>query len=130
MITLKKLLSALLVSILLIAVTGVSVSRHICLSGKSAACAKKESCCKDGHSGAMKNPKCCTVQDFYFKADIVSTHNNVNQKFFSEDFIAVFTNHFLISPLQIQYAGSDFIHKPPLLRSSRTILLKSSRLTI
>ncbi len=127
MVTLKKILSALLISSLLVAVTGVSFSKHICLSGKSVACAKNKNCCK--HSDTRKNNKCCTIQDFYFKADIVSTQYKVNQKFFPENIIAVFHNHFFISSLQVQYARNDLI-KPPLLRSSRSILLDSSRLTI
>lgn len=130
MITFKKTLSALLVAVLLVAVTGVSFSKHICLSGKTVTCAKSNKCCKDKHSDSRKNNKCCTVQDFYFKANIVSTHDKNNQKAFSQHFISVFQNHFFIPSLQTQCAGNDLCYKPPLLRSSRSILLDSSRLTI
>ena len=130
MVTLKKILSTFLMVALLVAVTGVSFSRHICLSGKSVACPKNNYCCKDRQHSAMKKMKCCAVQNFYFKANIVSTHDSVNQKFFPENFIAVFQNHFFISPSQFKYVASDLIPKPPLLRNSRSILLDSSRLTV
>jgi hypothetical protein len=126
---LKKILSTLLIAILLVAVTGVSFSKHVCLSGKSAVCAKSKSCCKSNHS-ENKKTKCCTIQDYYFKADLVTTHAIVKHKFSTDNFIAFFQNHFFIAPSQVQYAGSDLISKPPLLRSCRTILLDSSRLTV
>src|SRR5687768_10721084 len=129
MITPKKILSALLVTILLVAVTGVSFSRHICLSGKSVVCEKNEGCCQSGHSVPEKS-RCCTIEQFYFKADIVSTHDIVKHKFSTDNFIAFFHNHFFVAPSQIKHTGSDLIPKPPLLRSCRSILLDSSRLTV
>ena len=129
MITLKKIFSVLLISILLVAVTGVSFSKHICFSGKAFKCVKNEDCCKSEHSGINK-PTCCEVQDFYFKADIVSIHDNYGHKFFTDNFIVTLQNHFFISPSQVQPGKDDLNYKPPLLQSSRSILLDSSRLTV
>jgi hypothetical protein len=126
---LKKILSSLLIAILLVAVTGVSFSKHVCLSEKSAVCAKSKSCCNGNHSENKKS-KCCTVQDYYFKANLVTTHAIVKHKFFTDNFIAFFQNYFFVAPSQVQYAGSDLIPKPPLLQSCRSILLDSSRLTV
>jgi hypothetical protein len=128
MITLKKILSALLIVTLLVAVTGVSFSRHVCLSGKSVACAKSKSCCKHSHPVNNKS-KCCSVQDFYAKANIVTTHQIVKQKFSTDNFISFFQKLFFVAPSQVQYS-SNLIPKPPLLRSCRSILLDSSRLTV
>jgi hypothetical protein len=130
MIILRKILSALLVSILLVAITGVSFSKHVCLSGKSATCEKRDSCCKNKHSNDSQKSKCCTIQDFYFKANIVSTHDKSNHKFFPDNFVSIFQNHFFVAPLQRQYAQHNINHKPPLLQSGRSILLDSSRLTV
>src|SRR5258705_1913459 len=128
MITLKKILSALFIVILLVAVTGVSFSKHVCLSGKSAACAKSGNCCKRPHPVNNKS-KCCSIQDFYVKANIVTTHHIVKHKFSADNFIAFFQNHFFIAPSQVPYSN-DLIPKPPLLRSCRSILLDSYRLTV
>jgi hypothetical protein len=128
MIALKKILSALLIVALLVAVTGVSFSKHVCLSGKSAVCGKSKSCCKGGHSENKKS-RCCTIEKFYFKADIVTTHHIVKHKFFADNFLAFFHNHFFVTSTQVQY-GSILFLKPPLLQSCRSILLDSSRLTV
>jgi hypothetical protein len=130
MVTLKKILSALLILVLLVAATGISFSRHVCISDKSAPCTKNMNCCKHEQAGAKKNLRCCSVRNFYFKANIVTTHYSIKYKFFPENFIAFFYNHFYISSSQVQYAGNDLIRKPPSLRSSRSILLDSSRLTV
>jgi len=126
----RRILSVFLIFILLVAVTGVSFSKHICLSGRSVACAKSMKCCMGKHSGAAKKTKCCTIQDFYFKANIVSTHSKTSQKFFPGNFVAVFLNQFFVLHSQTQYAEIGLIHKPPLLQSCRSILLDTSRLTI
>ena len=128
MIAVKKILSALLIAALLVAVTGVSFSRHVCLSGKSVACAKSKSCCKRNHPVNNKS-KCCSIHDFYVKANIVTTHQIVKQKFSADNFIAFFQKHFFVAPSQV-HCGSDLIPQPPLLRSCRSILLDSSRLTV
>ena len=129
MLVLKKILSTILVTVLLVAVTGVSVSKHVCFSGKSFTCATDENCCKDKHSESKKN-KCCSVEDFYFKADIVSTHDNIKHKVAPENFVSDFNYHFfglLTAAFSLSHSA---LYKPPILGSSRSILLDSSRLTI
>ena len=124
---LKKIVSILMATLVLISATGITVYSHQCtISGKQKlSIHSTSSCC-----GKMNMPKgCCKDEAKVFKANITATPSSEVQKNISGDFILTipFYKHYLLGEFTGGFS-SHLTYQPPSIPIDINMLVECFRI--